>query len=42
MASEPPVPEIPTDVPVDDPVPTPTDPIPPEPADPVTHGAGPR
>lgn len=37
MASEPPVPDIPTDVPVDDPVPTPTDPIPPEPADPVTR-----
>ena len=30
-------PEIPTDVPIDDPVPTPTDPIPPQPSDPVTR-----
>jgi hypothetical protein len=39
MASQPPTPEIPTDVPVDDPIPTPTDPIPPIPTDPVTNGA---
>lgn len=36
MASAPPIPEIPTDVPVDDPVPTPIDPVPPAPSDPVT------
>lgn len=36
MASQP---EIPTDAPIDPPVPTPTDPIPPMPADPVTGGA---
>lgn len=40
MASQPPNPEIPADVPVDDPVPEPADPIPPEPSDPVTTGAG--
>lgn len=39
MASQP-SPEIPTDAPVDDPIPTPTDPIPPIPTDPVTNGAG--
>ena len=38
MASQP-SPEIPTDAPVDDPIPTPTDPIPPIPTDPVTNGA---
>jgi hypothetical protein len=38
MASQP-IPEIPTDAPVDDPIPTPTDPIPPIPTDPVTNGA---
>ena len=38
MASQP-TPEIPTDAPVDDPIPTPTDPIPPVPTDPVTNGA---
>lgn len=38
MASQP-SPEIPTDAPVDDPIPTPTDPIPPAPTDPVTSGA---
>jgi hypothetical protein len=38
MASQP-TPEIPTDAPVDDPIPTPTDPIPPIPTDPVTNGA---
>jgi hypothetical protein len=37
MASQPPMPDqpIPTDVPIDDPVPTPTDPIPPTPSDPI-------
>ncbi len=40
MASQPPTPEIPTDVPIDDPIPTPVDPIPLEPSDPVTNGAG--
>lgn len=35
MASQPPTPEIPADVPVDDPVPTPTDPVPARPSDPV-------
>jgi hypothetical protein len=40
MASQPPAPEIPTDLPIDEPVPTPTDPIPPVPADPVIDGAG--
>lgn len=39
MASQPPTPEIPTDAPVDDPIPTPTDPIPPIPTDPVIDGA---
>lgn len=39
MASQPPTPEIPTDAPVDDPIPTPVDPIPPVPTDPVTNGA---
>ncbi len=39
MASQP-SPEIPTDLPIDDPVPTPTDPIPPAPSDPVIDGAG--
>ena len=38
MASQP-SPEIPTDAPVDDPIPTPIDPIPPIPTDPVTNGA---
>ena len=38
MASQP-SPEIPTDAPVDDPIPTPTDPIPPVPTDPVINGA---
>jgi hypothetical protein len=37
MASQPPTPEIPGDLPVDDPVPTPADPVPPAPADPVTN-----
>jgi hypothetical protein len=37
MASQPPTPEIPTDVPIDDPIPTPIDPIPPAPSDPVTN-----
>jgi len=36
MASQPPVPEIPMDAPIDPPIPTPTDPIPPAPTDPVT------
>lgn len=40
MASQPPSPEIPTDLPIDAPVPTPTDPIPLAPSDPVTNGAG--
>lgn len=41
MATQPPIPEvpgdpgIPTNLPIDDPVPTPTDPIPPAPSDPV-------
>jgi len=39
MASQPPTPEIPTDVPADEPIPTPTDPVPPAPSDPVTTGA---
>lgn len=39
MASQPPIPEIPSDMPMDAPVPTPTDPIPPVPTDPVTNGA---
>lgn len=39
MASQPPTPEIPTDAPVDDLIPTPIDPIPPVPTDPVTNGA---
>ena len=39
MASQPPIPEIPTDLPIDEPVPTPTDPIPPVPMDPVVNGA---
>lgn len=39
MASQP-SPEIPTDLPIDEPVPTPTDPIPPVPTDPVVEGAG--
>jgi hypothetical protein len=38
MASQPPTPEIPSDVPIDDPIPEPTDPIPPAPSDPVTTG----
>jgi hypothetical protein len=41
MASQPPSPEIPTDVPIDDPVPTPTDPIPPMPSDPVVGSPDP-
>ena len=41
MASQPATPEIPTDVPMDNPVPTPTDPIPPTPTDPVTNGGTP-
>ncbi|HWI85801.1 MAG TPA: hypothetical protein VNT42_05685 [Sphingomonas sp.] len=40
MASQPPTPEIPTDLPIDEPAPMPTDPIPPTPTDPVTNGAG--
>ncbi|UAK26388.1 hypothetical protein [Sphingomonas nostoxanthinifaciens] len=36
MASQPLTPEIPTEAPMDDPIPTPTDPIPPEPSDPVS------
>lgn len=41
MASQPPVPEIPSETPVDPPVPTPTDPVPPAPSDPVIdRGAG--
>ena len=39
MASQPPFPEIPSEVPLDKPVPTPTDPVPPAPSDPVTSGA---
>ncbi|WP_162875655.1 hypothetical protein [Sphingomonas crusticola] len=39
MASQPPSPEIPTDLPIDEPVPTPVDPIPPVPSDPVINGA---
>ncbi len=39
MASQPQTPEIPTDAPIDAPIPTPTDPIPPVPTDPVTNGA---
>jgi hypothetical protein len=39
MASQPPPPEIPADVPIDVPVPEPIDPIPPTPSDPVTTGA---
>jgi hypothetical protein len=39
MASQPPTPEIPTDVPIDNPVPTPTDPVPLTPTDPVIDGA---
>lgn len=35
MASQPPVPETPTDFPVDAPVPSPSDPMPSEPVDPV-------
>ena len=38
MASQP---EIPTDAPIDNPVPTPTDPIPPTPTDPVVNGGAP-
>jgi hypothetical protein len=37
MASQPPIPEIPTDLPVDNPVPTPVDPIPLTPSDPVIN-----
>jgi hypothetical protein len=37
MASQPPTPEIPTEVPADVPIPTPTDPVPPVPTDPVTN-----
>jgi hypothetical protein len=40
MASQPPSPDIPTDLPVDAPIPTPTDRIPPIPTDPVVDGAG--
>lgn len=41
MASQPPTPDIPAEVPVDDPIPSPTDPIPPNPSDPVEDpGAG--
>lgn len=36
MASQPPAPERPADVPVDDPIPAPTDPPAPVPSDPVT------
>ena len=39
MASQPATPELPTDAPLDDPIPTPTDPIPPAPSDPVTTQA---
>lgn len=35
MASQPPVPDIPNESPVDSPIPSPTDPIPPVPTDPV-------
>jgi hypothetical protein len=35
MASQPPVPEVPSDFPVDAPVPSPSDPIPQGPSDPV-------
>jgi hypothetical protein len=35
MASQPPSPDNPNDVPIDDPVPSPTDPILPTPSDPV-------
>jgi len=38
MASQP-SPDIPSDLPMDEPVPTPTDPIPPVPTDPVIDGA---
>ena len=37
MASQPPVPEIPSDAPVDDPIPTPIDPIPVGLSDPVIN-----
>jgi hypothetical protein len=37
MASQPPTPEIPSDAPVDTPIPTPTDPVPPTPSDPVIN-----
>ena len=37
MASQP-SPDIPTNLPIDEPVPTPTDPIPPVPTDPVVNG----
>jgi hypothetical protein len=40
MASQP-SPEIPTDAPIDDPIPTPTDPIPPTPSDPVVGSPNP-
>ena len=36
MASQPPSPEIPTDLPIDEPIPEPADPIP---SEPVTTGA---
>lgn len=37
MASQPPTPEIPSDDPIDNPIPTPTDPVPPVPSDPVVN-----
>jgi len=40
MASQPPNPENPVDVPIDDPVPTPTDPTPVSPSDPVIDVSG--
>ena len=35
MASQPPIPELPNEGPVDSPIPSPADPIPPAPTDPV-------
>ncbi len=35
MASQPPIPEVPDNLPVDPPVPSPVDPVPPAPTDPV-------
>jgi hypothetical protein len=37
MASQPPTPELPVDMPIDDPIPTPVDPVPVAPSDPVTQ-----